>query len=199
MKQFKYKMLCSVLGSWQIPRLRNYVFLVFLICYSLSLSYIVIEVKHILPVNTSDFLKILWFHASCFAYFTRYFHCFMGLDPRTTYFWFCKILDNSYILGRDLVSGEAADEFTPPAPLPWFKCPSTCGLSWEPVRHNSACVAFRGEVLPVTTLAPPVSAEPARFNCVPLGFACAGMAPSILVTMPPTPAVMDLKTFLDTW
>jgi len=59
MKQFKYKMLCSVLGSWQIPRLRNYVFLVFLICYSLSLSYIVIEVKHILPVNTSDFLKIL--------------------------------------------------------------------------------------------------------------------------------------------
>lgn len=59
------------------------------------------------------------------------------------------------------------------------------------MRHNSACVAFRGEVLPVTTLAPPVSAEPARFNWVPLGFACAGMAPSILVTMPPTPAVMD--------
>ena len=71
--------------------------------------------------------------------------------------------------------------------------PSTCGLSWEPVRHNSACVALLGDVLPVTMLVVPVSAEPVRFNCAPLGLVWAGSVPSTPVTFPPTPAVIDLK------
>lgn len=98
-----------------------------------------------------------------------------------------------YIRGRDLVSGEAADVLVPPVELPGFINPSTWGLSCEPVRHNNVCAAFLGDVFPVTTFAPPVSADPARFSCAPLGLLWTGVVPSTTETIPPIPAVIDLS------
>ena len=118
-------------------------------------------------LNILNMKNLQFCHASVLAYLQRNYESKTRFSINIKVY--LQLFYYDHIRGRDLVSGEAADVLVPPVELPGFTNPSTWGLSCEPVRHNNVWAVFLGDVFPVNTFPPPVSADPARFSCAPRG------------------------------